>query len=194
MPLNSQDTINAFLAGYGTGTDWRKRQSEQELNRILGEAYDPGVTQAQVNAIPGTIRDPNMTVRAPGFNANVLSSLAKGGFGKEALALSQTQQKTQMESQAALMDALLKGAQYQKTLATTINPIDLETKKSNLRKQETLDMLKAFGISMPSLPSAVPNMPNATPAAPNSAGFTKTINGKTYVKISPTAWAEWGAE
>lgn len=199
MPLDSSKTINAFLAGYGTGDNYRERLRKQKLADILGQAYKPGISQEQINQTPEMIRAPGIQPTDPSFNfLRAAPELARGGFAPELIALQQSQQKTKLEQQAAAIEQLLKGAQYNKTVADTISPVALEQEKSKLRNQEMMNMLKAFGITIPGAPGAPSATPpiNPSPAMPSPGGFTKVINGKTYVKIGPNPmdWAEWGAQ
>lgn len=88
MPLDSSRIINAFQSGYGTGKDYRERTRKQRLAEILGQAYEPGVSQQEVDAIPGTIRSPDFVPRDPSFNfLRAAPQLAQEGFAPEAIAL-----------------------------------------------------------------------------------------------------------
>jgi hypothetical protein len=146
----------------------------------MGESYSP---QMQTTQIPG---------QPASFDFNrVLPGLAQGGFGKELFAMKQAQDAQEIAKQNAMVGNLLKSAEYQKniaeagkTAATTISPVELERQKSLLRRQETLDMLRAMGINVPGMGSAAPNPGVPAPPAPPGGPISKTINGKVYININ----------
>lgn len=173
-----------------------QRLRQKRLAEILGGSYEPGISQEQINQTPEMIRAPGIQPTDPSFNfLRAAPQLAREGFAPELIALQQAQHKTKLEQQAAAIEQLLKGAQYRKTVADTIPPIELEREKSKLRNQEMMDMLRAMGIKIPGDPGTTPPI-NPTPDIPIPGGFTKIINGKTYVRIGnkPTDWVEWGAQ
>lgn len=118
MPLDSSRTINAFQAGYGIGDALRQRARKERLAQILARAYDPGLTQEQINQTPEMLRMPDVQAREPSFNfLRATPYLAKEGFAPEAIALQLQLDAPKRELQKILFENALKRQNRKEDLA-----------------------------------------------------------------------------
>lgn len=126
----ANSVVDAFTKGVSLGELMRQRKREEELNRILQGAYQEPIAgrPAQTFTTPAfgdedaRMYDPGTPVELPGTPGrpggfdfqNALAGLYKGGFGREALSLQQTQESNELAK-------LLRQAQLAKAIRPNLS-------------------------------------------------------------------------